>query len=418
MSRQDATGVGEWWAQFAAGQRDPAAMDAFAEQVGAAMGRRHPAVLTDPLLYADLKASTRAHWERYLTVETARPQDELPSAVERYAVAVARHGRDLPFLLKVYAVGRSLGWQMLTEAVRAVPDDGPDRAELLMSLWDRLHTMLDASLERVVATYVAERQRLEGGTAAEQAALVERLLADGHGEDAERASLTLRHPLHHQHTAAVMWTDHAHGVAVLEDAARRAAQALGAGAPLVIHRGRTLWCWLATAAPPDLALLAPERERLGTDRVRAAFGTTGPGLRGFRVSHREAVAAHRVAVDTPVDEPITLYADVELVAMLRGVPHEASAFVRRVLGPLADEGPTNDGLRETLLAVLEADGDLARVAAALHVHRNTLRYRLAKAEERLGYRVGERRADVTVALRYLRSARVRRPPSPPDASTR
>jgi PucR-like helix-turn-helix protein/diguanylate cyclase with GGDEF domain len=403
MSRSDRAGVAEWLQHFAAAQRDPDALDAFAERVGEAMGRRFPDVLADPLLYADLNASTRAHWERFLTLEPSPGEQRLPRPVEDFAVAVARHGRDLTFLLKVYVEGRAIGWEMFTDIVRALPDDGPDRAELLMSMWDRANALLDGSLEHVIATYAAERRRLDGGVAAERATLVERLLTEDRGVDPERAGATLGHPLHLLHTAALMWSDDGHGATAFDDAAARVATMLGAGAPLVVQRGRTAWCWFATTTLPDLTLLPGEHSVLGSDHVRAAFGTTARGPHGFRASHLEAVAAHRVAVAGPGGPPVTLYTDVELVAMLRSIPQEAAAFVRRVLGGLADDDRGNAGLRETLLAVLEADGDLRPVSAAMHVHRNTLRYRLAKAEERLGYRIGERRADLTVALRYLRS---------------
>lgn len=413
MSRSERAGVAEWLQRFAASQRDPDAVQAVTARVGEAMGRRHPDVLTDPVLYADLDASIRAHWERFLTLESGPGEQELPRPVEDFAVAVARHGRDLTFLHKVYAEGRAIGWEMFTDLVRALPDDGPDRAELLMRMWDRANALIDGSLEHVVTTYAAERRRLDRGVAAERAALVERLLTEDRGIDPERASAVLGHPLHLLHTAALIWTDHAHGAAALDDAAARMSTALGAGAPLVVQRGRTAWCWFATATLPDLTLLPGEHPRLESDHVRATFGTTAPGPHGFRASHLEAVAAHRVAVESPDGPPITLYTDVELVAMLRSIPQEATAFVRRVLGGLADDDRGNAGLRETLLAVLEADGDLSLVSSALHVHRNTLRYRLAKAEERLGYRIGERRADLTVALRYLRSVPQRRPHGSP-----
>jgi PucR family transcriptional regulator, purine catabolism regulatory protein len=41
-------------------------------------------------------------------------------------------------------------------------------------------------------------------------------------------------------------------------------------------------------------------------------------------------------------------------------------------------------LRETLLAYLANQLDVRRTASALHLHPNSLRYRLARIEERLG----------------------------------
>jgi DNA-binding PucR family transcriptional regulator len=46
-----------------------------------------------------------------------------------------------------------------------------------------------------------------------------------------------------------------------------------------------------------------------------------------------------------------------------------------------------------------ADVDMA--ASELIVHKNTIRYRLAQAEELIGHPLSERRAHLELALRYL-----------------
>ncbi|MFF5035359.1 helix-turn-helix domain-containing protein [Nocardia salmonicida] len=55
-------------------------------------------------------------------------------------------------------------------------------------------------------------------------------------------------------------------------------------------------------------------------------------------------------------------------------------------------------LRETLRAFLDARGSYTDAAARLHVHKNTVHYRVRKAEELLGHPLGERRLDIEVAL--------------------
>jgi DNA-binding PucR family transcriptional regulator len=58
-------------------------------------------------------------------------------------------------------------------------------------------------------------------------------------------------------------------------------------------------------------------------------------------------------------------------------------------------------LRQTLHAVLTGSGDLDEVAAELLVHKNTIRYRVRQAEEVLGYKAKDRRADLEVAPRHM-----------------
>jgi DNA-binding PucR family transcriptional regulator len=57
---------------------------------------------------------------------------------------------------------------------------------------------------------------------------------------------------------------------------------------------------------------------------------------------------------------------------------------RRVLGPLlAYDAEQNSDLVRTVRVFLECSGSPARAAKALHVHVNTLRYRIGRASELL-----------------------------------
>jgi DNA-binding PucR family transcriptional regulator len=71
-------------------------------------------------------------------------------------------------------------------------------------------------------------------------------------------------------------------------------------------------------------------------------------------------------------------------------------------------------LRRTVLLFLQSGASLTEAAVALHLHKNTVRYRLRKAEDVMGRPVSERRPDVEVALRaceHLGRAVLRRPGS-------
>jgi carbohydrate diacid regulator len=75
-------------------------------------------------------------------------------------------------------------------------------------------------------------------------------------------------------------------------------------------------------------------------------------------------------------------------------------FVGTVLGDLPAR-PDWDVLRETLLTWAEHGFHLVRTAAALHVHRNTLVYRLQKIENILDRPLRDHRHAITVYLACL-----------------
>jgi DNA-binding PucR family transcriptional regulator len=69
------------------------------------------------------------------------------------------------------------------------------------------------------------------------------------------------------------------------------------------------------------------------------------------------------------------------------------------LGPLGSSGDEAlSDLRATALSYLESGNSLVRTAAALHIHRNTVLYRLGSIERMLGRTLGERPLATYAAL--------------------
>ena len=95
---------------------------------------------------------------------------------------------------------------------------------------------------------------------------------------------------------------------------------------------------------------------------------------------------------------VVSYRAVELVSLLAADFERAKRFVTAQLGPLAGTDDAMARLRETVLAFLTANGSNVRVARALHIHQNTVIYRVNRAEELLGRPVTERQAELTCAL--------------------
>jgi hypothetical protein len=92
-----------------------------------------------------------------------------------------------------------------------------------------------------------------------------------------------------------------------------------------------------------------------------------------------ALRAERVAVVTATE--LTSH-----VGLLAAVPDDVRrAFADRALGPLlAHDARVGTGLLPTLQAFLDCDGSWSRAAAQLHLHVNSVRYRIARVEQLTG----------------------------------
>ena len=93
------------------------------------------------------------------------------------------------------------------------------------------------------------------------------------------------------------------------------------------------------------------------------------------------------------------FSEVAPVAMMLGSPDLLQAWVLSTLAGLAADDELHARLRETLLAFLQSGGSYKATAERLMLHKNTVQYRIRKAEEGLGRPLGENRHDVELALR-------------------
>jgi DNA-binding PucR family transcriptional regulator len=135
--------------------------------------------------------------------------------------------------------------------------------------------------------------------------------------------------------------------------------------------------------------------------INVALGRVGEGIGGFKRSHEEALLARRVnQLRKEGPQPTCVrFSDVALEVMLTHSREEARRFVAQQLGDLAAEDTSVARLRETLRVFLEENGSFQSAAARLGVHKNTVAYRVRRAEELLGYRIRERQLELQTALR-------------------
>ncbi|MFD7550120.1 PucR family transcriptional regulator [Streptomyces sp. NPDC059578] len=144
---------------------------------------------------------------------------------------------------------------------------------------------------------------------------------------------------------------------------------------------------------------------LGTDgRLTLGVSAAVHSAEGLRGALEEARHARRVAAARP--GPVSAAGHQELashVLLLPFVPDDVRrAFTARLLDPLREYDRRHRAdLVETLEAFLDSDGSWTRCAARLHLHVNTLRYRVGRIEQLTGRDLSrlEDKLDFFLALR-------------------
>ena len=116
----------------------------------------------------------------------------------------------------------------------------------------------------------------------------------------------------------------------------------------------------------------------------------------------------RTGWPAPAAHPWLVVASDEVashVLLLACVPDDVRrTYAQRVLGSvLAHDQRTHGELIDTLAEFLACSGSWARTAESLHLHVNTVRYRIEKVQELTGRDLSslEDRVDVFLALRSL-----------------
>ena len=156
----------------------------------------------------------------------------------------------------------------------------------------------------------------------------------------------------------------------------------------------------------DLALAVQARilERYSVPVV-VGMGRPAVDLPAWRDSFHQAVAAYRMAQQWRLTTPLAFseMGVYRLLSLLAGSP-ELGKFYVETLGELAENNPNSAEFLTTLEAFFEEHGNLTRTAKRLHVHRNTLLYRMERIREISGLELDnpDTRLAVHLALRIRR----------------
>ena len=147
-------------------------------------------------------------------------------------------------------------------------------------------------------------------------------------------------------------------------------------------------------------LWAAELAPAWVGRLVAGVGEVRTTLTELRGSWREARLAAAVAAAVPSLGPVARWADLGLYRLLAGLP-------RHQLEPLVLDPPVrrlleaDEELRSTVLAYLDRAGNAQDTAAALHIHRQTLYYRLNKVEALTGLQFSDGHARLRLHLALM-----------------
>ncbi|MEV0845054.1 PucR family transcriptional regulator ligand-binding domain-containing protein [Streptomyces sp. NPDC049954] len=190
---------------------------------------------------------------------------------------------------------------------------------------------------------------------------------------------------------------------VLEDVAERLP---GCSVPVPVEDGAYLMLVPAQESEEELgAVAAAERlaPLLSGGRAALATGSAATGGAGLRRSVEEARYAHRLAglgtgaVRTASSADLSSYP-----LLLAAVPENVRRLYRdRLIGVVERyDAEHRSDLVGTLRAFLDASGSWQRCAEQLHVHVNTLRYRLQRVEQLTGHSLAtlHDRVDFCLAL--------------------
>ncbi len=120
---------------------------------------------------------------------------------------------------------------------------------------------------------------------------------------------------------------------------------------------------------------------------------------GFRRTHQQALSAQAIALAAgPSGQIVTSFGEVAPLALMSGSIELLQAWVVETLGALADDNEHNARLRDTLRVFLQENGSYKPAAERLILHKNTVQYRVRKAEESIRRPVIQDRLQIELAL--------------------
>ncbi|MGW4057598.1 PucR family transcriptional regulator [Amycolatopsis sp. NPDC004747] len=334
-------------------------------------------------------------------------QVRAPAAAIEYARRLAQRGTPVIDLIRAYFLAcNTLIAHVPSEAVRQ-PVDSDVLAAVVQRYLTDAFTFIDQVTQQVVTAYQEEREHWLLNRSAVRARRVRDLLASER-VDIDAAEKTLGYRLRGRHLAVFVWRSGTEASArSLEATTTAISQQLpSCGAPLVVPSDEhCVWVWFPLSATTPFGDDLIHRATDAADpHTRLALGDPGTGVAGFRASHDQARRVHALAllVDDQSAHRHLAFRDVGALALMTADLPATRSWVARTLGSLATDDAQHHRLRETLLAFLATGSSFTAAATALTIHKNSVQYRIRKAEQVLQRPIADNRIDLELALKLCR----------------
>jgi len=327
---------------------------------------------------------------------------QAPAAAMEYARRLAQRATPLTALLRAYRVGHTCFADWLLEELARQADDAEMISAVTLDMSRTVAGYIDQTSEEMVSAYAQERENWLRNRSAARAARIRDLLS-GVRVDVAAAEATLGYRLRQYHVGLVCWVG---GAATADEITRLeravghvAQQAACRGDPVLLpHDESSAWAWLPLGIRDMFEPATASTASLDGD-IHFAFGDAAKGTTGFRLTHQQAVAAQAVALAAGSPPArVVAFSEVAPVAMMLRSAELLRAWVLSTLADLATDDEHHARLRDTLLVFLRNGGSYKTTAEQLMLHKNTVQYRIRRAEESLGRPVGANRHDVELAL--------------------
>lgn len=297
-----------------------------------------------------------------------------------------QQGRDLTSLLSAYQIGARVAWHHVADAALqvGVPSD------VFASLAEAVFIFIDQLSSASARGYVLEQSEAAAARERLRDELGNMLLSDRSDSGAIRAvAARVDWPLPREAAVILVEPDNPVGGALLARLDHSC---------LHVRRERMV---CAIVPDPD----GPQRrERLAT-ALRGAGAVVGHAvaLENLPASMRVAEVAAQLRRTHVLDnDPVFVDEHLDSIIVHRD-PRLLDAFRAQCLAPLDELGPvTRHRLCETLASWLRHLGDRRAVAEELHIHPQTVRYRLSQLRELFGESLDdpENRRRLTLALAW------------------
>jgi hypothetical protein len=298
------------------------------------------------------------------------PPDNDLDQLRKWTRARAAEGLRLEDLLRLIGLVHQLSWQLLCDHARS------DESDVLLELASPVAEYADRISAAVTETYLAERELLVSEEERRTRGLLDRLSVDSPLETVDRElAERLGIPLQRAYSPFV--------IAMPGGQSNR-------HAALAAYLRRTGWTLAVTQSDRVVGLAWKPLDLLDLGvgpAVLLAIGEPTP---------RAELAAAREELDLLVERGRRMgllgrlkAEDYLLETLLGRSPRLAVRLKDKVLAPLSDHD--HGELAQTLHTFLRCRFDRSATSEALHVHRNTLAYRLRRIEEITGLDLGNPR---------------------------